>query len=126
MKNILKNSLFLFALCGGAACLAMEEGTLQPWVQNASKVKVQTMKTSFEIDIENGTTVLDVKKQLLRSEGIPVTQQSINAVRAKAWFPWFVAEERSPKLDDTKRVKEAMNEYNTDLFELYLSLKSNK
>ena len=118
MKNILKNSMFLVALSGSAACFAMEN--------ELSTLKIKTTKYDIPVSIGENTTVLGVKKSLLQNEGISIEQQSLNAVTRSIWPFWFIAANRSPVLNNDQNVKTIMDQYNTDTFELYLTVRPNQ
>lgn len=96
---------------------------LQDWVKAAQHIRVRTMKTSFDVNIKAFTTVLDIKRQLQEDQGIPVEQQAINPVWP-LWWSLGLLEDRAAALDNTMQIKDAMNTYNTSLFELYLQLRN--
>lgn len=118
--NILKLS-FLFASI--ASLSAMENQAIKPWVKNATKVTLRTMKMSYDVNISDDTTVLDIKEIMESNEGIPVVQQKIRAIYSRPYTLGLLQNE-ADIADDYTNVKKVMNQYNTDLLALYLTLKN--
>ena len=94
---------------------------IKPWVNDANQVCVQSIKTSFDIKIDDTTTLLDLKKELEKSEGISVNSLAITPIYRSAWNLWLI-QKMGPKLDDAVNIKKIMNEYNTARFMMWLKL----
>jgi hypothetical protein len=107
--------------------------TLQPWVEQATKVTVETALKGYmlTVPVDNETTVHDVKQGLCDSQGIALDLQNLNTIRS-TWLGFHVqkshgklfgySDTRSGALCDDQNVKCVMNQFNTDRFELWLRL----
>jgi hypothetical protein len=115
--------LLFFSLCfATASSLAMDMEYRKPWVQRAKFIKVSSMKINAKIPINHSTTVLDVKKQLEKNEGIPTEQQSIEAIWPNLWTLGYMRYNSGPLFNDIL-IKDAMDFYNTNTFRLWLQLR---
>lgn len=108
---------------------------LRTWVRNAKEIRVRVIKESTHLkiiegtvlgiklhNIQDDTTVLDIKQRFQQDEGVSVEQQSMYPVWPLWWTLGFL-EGKAAKLDNNVHIKDAMNTYNTRLFELYLQLR---
>lgn len=92
------------------------------WVKDAKFVTLHTEKHCFRYgSIADTMTILDIKKLLHNLYNIPVDNQSIKAFRsfsigALHLLGWPLSE----PLKDNERVKDVMNEFNTQHLALYL------
>lgn len=97
---------------------------LKPWVKAAEQIKVRTaLKYLMNVQINDNSTVFDVKNSLLDMEGIPTEQQALYPM-ATNWWTLGMIDKRGDKLqDDSENIKQIMNRNNSDRFILYLSLR---
>lgn len=97
---------------------------LKPWVQAATHIKVRTMtqKMTDNVQIDDKSTVFDVKNKLHNLEGIPTDQQSISPLWT-SWHTLWLLDRTGDKLNDNQSIKQIMNTFNTDRFLLCLSLR---
>lgn len=114
--------LYSLLLTTGALHAMHDNSQIQPWAQNALSVHIETMKTTYELPIHNGTKIADLKKQLEEDEDIPPHYQNISALYRSGWTLW-IKRYCSEALDDNAHVKQIMSDYNTQLLKLYLLTK---
>jgi hypothetical protein len=92
-------------------------------VQKAKSIIVKSTTGNHTIPIDYSTTVLDVKKQFKESQDIPTEQQTIDALYPN-WSALNYMCCNSGSLADSTCIKDAMNFYNTDTFQLSLQFKT--
>jgi hypothetical protein len=107
-------SLSLLTLSG----YGMDKNELQPWVKDAKKINIFTLVgKDIPVLIDDGTTVSQVKRVSLESEGIPVEKQAHYPL-TRSWF----SKTTETKLTDDQNIKQIMNA-NSDRFSLAISLR---
>jgi hypothetical protein len=95
------------------------------WVEQADTIQVTSAlgKQTFDLPIQKGSIILDIKNQLYNHEGIPVEQQSLVPAK-KGWMLSNSQPLTKTPLDDTSIVKDVMAKHNTALLMIYLKLRN--
>lgn len=116
--------LILFFGCMTLSTHASEKLVIAKWVAKADHVRIKTMKAVYTLDIDNVTEIGDLKEQLYNDEDIPVNQQVLHAIWRNRRTLGLTGG-RSQALDNNENVKHIMNKYNTNLFELFFTIRKN-
>jgi hypothetical protein len=111
---------------------AMEDRTLSAIneIMLPKHIVINTMTMSFDLPYEHNTTILDIKKKLEGSDGIPIYLQKIIAsVPSTDWYFNKIANfmaTKSDELGDDSKISEIVENYGPDItLELYLKSHKN-
>ena len=114
---MVKKVLILIASFASIITNAQQPPALKPWVRNATMVYMRMYKNYWQISIEETTTIATLKRKIQSSDGISAENQDIMPFWKKWWTLWL-AEGHGPSLDNNQSVKQIMNDYNTNCFEV--------
>lgn len=115
--------LFNFAVFSSYTMQMTTDIQWKNWVQTAAIIKIKNINFTHELNIQNNTTIGDLKENLLDREGIPTHQQSLRAIMSNPMTLWLT-HKYSQELQNSCLVKDVMHEYNTDCLALHLKLRS--
>ncbi len=94
---------------------------LQKWVIQASSVSIHSPNGEIALsNIDNKTTVLDVKTMLQDSEHLPLDKQTLLAL-PKYCVLLGSLYKKTKAIKDADLIKNIMSTYDTDTFELLIS-----
>lgn len=113
MENL---SLALFATL---TLQTANQPVLQPWVQQASAIKVISVDESrtIMIPIDDGSTIEDVKQLVEDCEKVPVCVQILRE-QYKNWWTIGLFNTNGAVLSDDQNVKQVMNRTNSSCLKL--------
>lgn len=108
--------------------LGMEKtSNMQPWVQQASTIRIEHSVWGQDLDIDDTTTILDLKNKLFGNKGIPVEGSVLRpscGERSSRWVPYSLMPKPGRELKNDENVKEIMHSHGVNCLALFLTLQS--
>lgn len=115
-----KKLLLVFVVV--ALCIAAsEKKEWAPWVKTATQVCVVGMQKNHVVNITDAMRIGDIKNQLNIHIGLHPDDLLLLATYKSWWTLKFIKNKSSP-LDNDQKIKDVMNAYATDCFEMICDL----
>lgn len=113
---MIKKLTFLSLALGTASAFAMnKDGQGQ-----TLSVTIESLQFTQDFDVQEETTILDLKNVLFSTKKIPIIKQALQPV-----LPGWITREVGPLLSNDENIKNIMKKYSTDTFALSLTNNEN-